>query len=80
MAMCKVVDSAQPGCKQGDMDTIFKAANFEVKGADPDDENPLEVNTRSARSHLDMLLAYLTWVKRVSLFLFMSLSFLLSSP
>jgi len=34
-------------CRQSDLDTIFKAANFEVKGSDLNDDNPLESLTRA---------------------------------
>ena len=43
MELCNITDEEQPGCAQADIDTIFKAANFELKGSDPKDDNPLEV-------------------------------------
>jgi hypothetical protein len=41
-----VVDPKSKNARQADLDTIFKAANFEVKGSDPNDDNPLEALNR----------------------------------
>eukprot|EP00615_Pteridomonas_danica_P019621 CAMPEP_0114376792 /NCGR_PEP_ID=MMETSP0102-20121206/595_1 /TAXON_ID=38822 ORGANISM="Pteridomonas danica, Strain PT" /NCGR_SAMPLE_ID=MMETSP0102 /ASSEMBLY_ACC=CAM_ASM_000212 /LENGTH=1204 /DNA_ID=CAMNT_0001531211 /DNA_START=1921 /DNA_END=5532 /DNA_ORIENTATION=+ len=46
MEISGITDSTQKGCRQADLDTIFKATNFEVKGSDPNDDNPLESLTR----------------------------------
>jgi hypothetical protein len=43
MEYAKVSDNNSQNCRQADMDTIFKATNFELKGSDPNDDNPLEV-------------------------------------
>mmetsp|Transcript_20575 Transcript_20575/g.26759 ORF Transcript_20575/g.26759 Transcript_20575/m.26759 type:complete len:1083 (+) Transcript_20575:322-3570(+) len=46
MVASGIQDSTSKGCKEADLDTIFKAANFEAKGSDPNDENPLDALTR----------------------------------
>ena len=48
MDQAGILDSESASCKQADLDTIFKAANFvvKVKGAKADDSNPAEALER----------------------------------
>jgi len=46
MEKAAVTDEGSTTCQTRDLDIIFKASNFEVKGSDPKDDNPLESLTR----------------------------------
>jgi hypothetical protein len=56
MTLAGVTDPDSKACKQTHLDTIFKAANFEVKGTDPNDDNPLESLTR--QEWLEVLVSF----------------------
>ena len=40
LVVAGVTDEKARGCKQVDLDTLFKAANFEIKGVESNDDNP----------------------------------------
>jgi len=54
------------GCDQRDLDNVFKAANFELKGSDPKDLNPLNSLNRSEWLEVVIRIAKLKF-KQVSL-------------
>lgn len=60
MEHSKVTDNSSHSCRQADMDTIFKATNFELKGSDPNDDNPLEVRRERGRDGRELIYSIYT--------------------